>query len=214
MKTNLTFKAPTNSAAQAVFTGGHKVLPLSRAIPCGPLSFTKEIIMEAQPKRKRQPAYKAVERKSTILACLEDGSADIVCLAEEIDEWASNMEDGNLGETEKCQTLRETADTLGNYEAPNLEDIPGFLLDVEITVTEMVNRNKRRSPSRAWRMSNAVAIIRAAQENLQEYIDNLPSNDDLSDSEQEARDLREEAISLIATELDEVEHVEFPGMFG
>jgi len=154
--------------------------------------------MEAQPKRKRQPAYKAVERKSTILACLEDGSADIVCLAEEIDEWASNMD----------------ADTLGNYEAPNLEDIPGFLLDVEITVTEMVNRNKRRSPSRAWRMSNAVAIIRAAQENLQEYIDNLPSNDDLSDSEQEARDLREEAISLIATELDEVEHVEFPGMFG
>jgi hypothetical protein len=213
MKTKTKFTT-NNDAGQLASIEGHAVPSSFPSSPRGPLPFTKEIIMEAQPKRKRQPAYKAVERKSTILACLEDGSADIVCLAEEIDEWASNMEDGNLGETEKCQTLRETADTLGNYEAPNLEDIPGFLLDVEITVTEMVNRNKRRSPSRAWRMSNAVAIIRAAQENLQEYIDNLPSNDDLSDSEQEARDLREEAISLIATELDEVEHVEFPGMFG
>jgi len=217
MKAQTKFKT-TNGAGQLASIEGHAVPTSFPSTPCGPLSFSKGEIMKTA--RKKYSTYKAVERKYTVLACLEDGFADIEALAEEIEEWASSMEDNEgLAETEKCQTLRETADTLGNYTAPDHEDIPSFLLDTEITVTEMVNRNKRRGCSRAYRMSNAVSLIRSAQEYLQEYCDNIKRGGNFPilnavDCEEEAQDLIVSAVAEIGSELDEIEHVEFPGMFG
>ena len=56
--------------------------------------------------------YKIIECKGTVETSIDDGLSDIESLQEEMDSWASGMEDGNLANSEKCQTVRETADTL------------------------------------------------------------------------------------------------------
>jgi hypothetical protein len=82
--------------------------------------------------------------------------------------------------------------------------------------TEMVNKKKRRGPSRSVRLSNAQAMMQSARDAAQAFADAADANaEDLDNLPPDQEGTREEVLQFIA-DLDE--HcefdVEFPGMFG
>lgn len=121
-------------------------------------------------------------------------------LAEEMDNWASGMEEGNLANSEKCQLAREAADSLQNVSQP---DVPEFLQETDVYWNEQVKRNEPR-----WlRLANIVQCLQAVVEKLSE----------LSEDESTKEEQREEIDQLkdeVESTLSDIESVEFPGMFG
>lgn len=141
-------------------------------------------------KRKKQPAYKPVERKTTLAACIGDAMSMLQELRDECAEARDNMEE-KLSATEKYQAYSDAADTLDEH-ADNEPTVPASLQDVAVTYTEYVSTRKSRGPSRSTRLSNAVLMLSAAKDAL------------------ESGDVFDELEEII----DGVENVEFPGMFG
>ena len=56
--------------------------------------------------------YKLVECKDSVESAIDCGISELEALQEEMDSWASGMEETNLANSEKCSTVRESADTL------------------------------------------------------------------------------------------------------
>lgn len=149
-------------------------------------------------------AYKTIQRTATISA-VEDAFSELETLGEEMRETYDNMEGANMGHMEKCQRAGEAADTLEQLQQP---DPPASIVDLQITYGEAVNKDKRKGCSRAVRCSNACAVLRAASERAQEWLD------DEANKEDESRDDVEQFINDIDDIADSAEGVDFPGMFG
>ncbi len=56
--------------------------------------------------------HKQVGCKDSVESAIDNGISELEALQEEMDSWASGMEDTNLANSDKCQAVREAADTL------------------------------------------------------------------------------------------------------
>ena len=150
----------------------------------------------------------------TVDSIVEDAYQMIEELAGEAREVYDNMESGNLGSTQRCQTFGETAEALEGVSTPDLPDTLS-----QITALRYPDITKKTS--RAHRAAEAAADLNLAADAIDEWIDDkremLDERDDddneaveeelgLDDLEALAETLREDAATL--------EGVEFPGMFG
>jgi len=70
----------------------------------------------------------------------------------------------------------------------------------------MVPRSRRQSSSRSVRLSNAVSTLTGALDCIEAYLAELPESDKVTDIQTEVDNLR----GLV----EEMDGVEFPGMFG
>jgi hypothetical protein len=152
---------------------------------------------------------RAVPVTSTVLGCIEGGYSYLAELQSECQEIVDNASEG-LSETQRIQTLSETADALSS--ADSQPDVPEFLQDIEVTYTE--DRRKSKSHSRATRCGEACCYLSTAIEGIGEWIDEQPAGEELTDEisgqVEEAEVLRDELQEL----LDAAEGCEFPGMYG
>ena len=155
-------------------------------------------------------SLRAVPVTGTILDCIEAGYNDLSELYNECQEIVDNAPEG-LSETERIQTLGETADALSS--ADSQPDVPEFLQDVEVIYTE--DRRKSKSHSRASRRDEACTYLRTAIVGIDEWVEKMREHNEPpsvihSDQIQEAEELRDELQEL----LNAAEGCEFPGMYG
>jgi hypothetical protein len=160
----------------------------------------------------------ALHKKYTTTArsLVEDAYGEIETLAGEAREAYDNMESGNLGQTQRCQTFGETADALENISAP---DLPDAFDEVEIVRLPTISN----ATGRAHRLSEAVSDMQLACDEVESWLeDKKASGEDATDDAEEKDEDEEEfdadaveaAIEEIRGHADEAEGVEFPGMYG
>lgn len=168
-------------------------------------------------------AYKPKPLKTTVGAAITDAFSAIEELAGEMRETADNMSNANMEHMPKYETANGTADELENLSAP--DDPSSTIAELEVTSTEMVNKDKRKGPSRDVRLSNAQSLLQDAigvlnetdfEELLKTQAGATSDKDEVTDVDgKTADDLKDEADTL-ANELEEAANVsvEFPGMYG
>lgn len=152
--------------------------------------------------KKKRASFKLVPCTGTVGAAVGDGFSALEDLASECREIVENAE-GGLAETQRIQTLGETADTLENLSEP---DVPNALQELAVTYSDQVPTDKRRSPSRATRCANACSQLTAAAEAVRTWLEENEGKDGANEAE-ELADALESAVS-------DAENCEFPGMFG
>jgi iron only hydrogenase large subunit-like protein len=157
--------------------------------------------------------YKQVQEEFTVEQGLD--ISDIESLRDEMTEWRDNMDGTGLENTSKYEAVSEAADQLDNVDSITFDDLDSALEEAGIqeevkalkyTTTQFVPRSKRQSTSRAYRLSNAVAIVTGALDAIETYLNEQEDQDKVSDIQTEVDNLR----GLI----EEMDSVEFPGMFG
>lgn len=149
--------------------------------------------------------YKTVMRKTTLGDAVSDAFSDIESLAGEMDEWKSSLEGTNFESSSKFESISAALECLEDKQPP---DTDGFD-DLEVEYAEGVKKStKRRGASRAARLGNAVNALNAVIEVLSDLADSDEETDE--DRKQNAGDLRDSLQEAV----DEVDGVEFPGMFG
>jgi hypothetical protein len=150
----------------------------------------------------------------TVDSLIDDAFSVIEELAGEMREGFDNMEGGNLGSTQKCQTYGETADTLEGVNAPDLPDALNNIKVIRYPSTS-------KSTGRAHRASEASSDLNLAADAIEEWVTDkremLDERDD-DDNEETEEELDLDGLDSLAEELrnaaSELEGCEFPGMFG
>ena len=118
-------------------------------------------------------SYKYVPQSSTVSA-VSDAFSELTTLGEECREIVDNAPEG-LNQTQRIQTLDETASELENLSEP---DIPGDAGDLPISYSEAVPARKRMNTGRAVRRDNAVAILSRAVSALEDRIEQMREDAD------------------------------------
>ena len=160
-------------------------------------------------------ARKAITKSytSTVKDAYDGAISDIEMLAEEMRSWADNMSGTNLENSSKYETVEEAANTL---EGVAQEDVPPAISEISVTYT--TTQFSRRHLSRATRLSHAVAalegVIAAAQVWIEEREKLTQEPGDEVEGFEEAREEVTAFIDTVQQTIDEVEGVEFPGMYG
>lgn len=159
-------------------------------------------------------AYKSVPVKTDVQSAISDAFSEFQSLAEEMRETYDNMEGANMGHMDKCVRAGEAADELEQHDSE--PEPPDFLAGLTVETTEQVNRDKRKGPSRAVRLSNAQALLQAARDACVDFDPEAFLKDNESDVDgRTAEDLDDERDGFVQ---DLEEHtdfdVDFPGMFG
>lgn len=161
-------------------------------------------------------AYKFVQVTHTIADAVSGAYGDLQNLRDEMRDWADNLEDGNLGHTEKFDRVSECADAFD--PADNEPEIPACLEGVNVVYGEAVSTRKGRSASRSTRCSNAVGALEAvkdAAEAKQEEVRQRGADGEATEAK------TEETVDELQAFLDELDEMidagqsaEFPGMYG
>ena len=179
------------------------------------------------PKTKRAPAERyeliesavlptrdeyrnALNRKFTYTASslATDAYAAIEELAGEAREVADNMESGNLGQTQRCQTFQETADVLEGIEAPEL---PSVFEEIEIVRLPCLSHRTGRS----YRLGEAVSDLSMVADEVESWLDEK-RDEAKTGGDDETIDLSEVETTMdqLREDAGNAENVEFPDMFG
>jgi len=153
-------------------------------------------------------AYKSVQCTGTV-SSIEDAFSALEELGSECRELVDNVEGTGLRETGRIQTFDETASTLEGLSAP---DVPECVADVTITYHDSVPARKGRGTSRAMRCQNAIAVLQAAAEAVQQWLDNTEAAPE--DTNQEQRSDVEDFVQGLEEAVSEAENCEFPGLHG
>lgn len=157
-------------------------------------------------------SYKNVPCQSNVSA-ISDAVSAIEDLASECREIVDNAE-GGLRETSRIQTFDETAGTLEGISEP---DVPECVADLPINYNEQRVTRKGRSESRAVRRDNALAVISAAREAVDEWVNTRTGEIEDAGGSVDDDDEVQAAVEFVG-ELEniesELENCEFPGMFG
>lgn len=175
--------------------------------------------MAKEAKALKKPR-KDPHRKSD--SCFADvvsmGVADLIDLGNEMREWFDNCSE-NLQQSDKMQTVEQTAETLENFDEPDLEDWLGKVrfehLEHNYTSRQFATR------SRATRRDDAVWHLQQVIDHLDKIVDDGFAfiTDDkgvgmqtelTSEQLEEIEPLRDELQVIV----DEAENAEFPGMYG
>jgi cytochrome P450 len=138
---------------------------------------------------------KTTERTMPIADAVSYAYGELESLAEECREVVDNAE-GGLANTQRIQTLDETASTLEGITEPDVEEEVGKL---EIKFHEQQPASKSKGLSRNSRRDNAVAALDAAIQHL---------------TDAEKHDDYQDLIDDLERIKDDAESVEFPGMYG
>ena len=147
------------------------------------------------------PGPAATVRTMTVEAAISEAFSDLEELANEMREWADNLEEHFSGQ-EKTERVAEVADTLENLSAP---DIDAALADISVTITDLKRRS--RPYSRADRRSQAVYVIETCIQALNEFRDDESISEEIA---AKADDLSGE----LENAKDEADMLDFPGMYG
>ena len=123
-------------------------------------------------------------------------------LASECREVVDNASGTSRENTQRIQTLDETASTLENQQEPEV-------IDTERRVTFQVHPDKRRGLSRQKRLDNAISAIEAILADIDVRREQI-GDTDLEDERDALDSLRDELDNT----LGEIQGVEFPGMYG
>lgn len=158
----------------------------------------------------KKPNLRAVPCSGSVLVLIEDGYSELSELQQECQAIIDNAPDG-LSETERMQTLGDTADALSEADLP--PDVPDFLMDLKCRYTE--DQRISKSTSRATRCAEAVTLLSAACDAIQKWID-VNDLDEYNDSGEyaEQRDEAEGLLNQVQNFIGNAEGCEFPGMFG
>jgi hypothetical protein len=134
---------------------------------------------------------RTVEDKATMETALDSAKQDLTMLAEEMRSWADNMDGTGLENTQRYERVDEAASQLEEAQS-SLEDveIPDELKTREVTFHYLMP--KSRYIGRSWRLGQVVSALRALSESLPEAT---------------------EGKDEISSQADELETVEFPGMY-
>jgi hypothetical protein len=160
-----------------------------------------ESAIEAEAKNKQREVKEARRRskgeevETTLEQALADAFEDLSGLGEECQEVVDNAAPG-LDQTQRIQTLDETANALGSLEQP---DVPS---ELEGLLVKYFPLTKSRQ-SRADRCGAACAIIEACIEALATVTESDPRH-------AAASDLSSELDGAMSTAIE----CEFPGMYG
>lgn len=150
-------------------------------------------------------ARKLAITKGTVAEAVSAGWGEISSLAEEVREIVDNAPEG-LNQTQRIQTLDETANYLENIDEP---EVPEALSGVRVEWTQLLPRTARRGLSRADRCSNAVAALEVAATAAQTWMDDHEEEEGGED-----HDAVLEFLDSVQGAIDDAEAAEFPGMFG
>lgn len=143
---------------------------------------------------KARPSYRTVQSQSNVGAAVADAFSALQELGAECREVVDNASAG-LAATARIETLGESADALEGIQEP---DIPEAAEAINVTITEQKPYDKRRSPSRSVRCSNACSALEVCYEALK------------GNKAEAMQELAEEIHAII----EDCESLEFPGMFG
>lgn len=152
--------------------------------------------------KKRRSKYRIIESKGTAEEMVDGAMTDLQELRDEVREIADNAEGTGLENTSRIQTLAEAADGLDGVADETFSWDNQTLSALPVTAQIMFSR---RSISRAVRCSNAVAILTAVKEALEEF----QTGDD-----EEANSVADDLVSTLEDVISGAEGLEFPGMFG
>lgn len=161
-------------------------------------------------------SYKMEQFKTTVGSAVADACGVLEELASECREIVDNAGDSGLSQTSRIQTFDQTASDLENVSEPS---VPDELSDLEVVYTQSVKKSKRKGPSRATRCSNAVSLLEAARDVVQNWID---ENQDTKQKDADGKELEDDVdtsdAETLVSEIEDitgsVESCEFPGMFG
>lgn len=157
-------------------------------------------------------SYKNVTTETNV-SSVEDAISQLEELGSECREIVDNASDG-LKETSRIQTFDETASTLEGISAP---DIPECVADLTMTVTTQQSTRKGRGESRAVRCANEVAVLSAARDAVDEWINTRTGEiEDDGGSVDDDEDVQAavEFVGELENIISDVESCEFPGMYG
>lgn len=150
--------------------------------------------------------YKMVMKADTIENAVSDAFSEVDMIADEMGEWRDSLEE-RLSHTSKFEMVQEAADTLDQHrDAPDVDPLfAGMKVDYGIGVP----KPKKYVASRMSRLGNAVQALNACVETLNDFADTDEEGRSEADQDK-ARELADE----LQQHIDELEGVEFPGMYG
>lgn len=157
-------------------------------------------------------SYKSVTTETNV-SSVEDAISQLEELGSECREIVDNASE-NLQQTSRIQTFDETASTLEGISAP---DIPECVADLTMTVTTSQSTRKGRGESRSVRCANEVAVLSAARDAVDEWINTRTSEiEDEGGSVDDDEDVQAavEFVGELENIISDVENCEFPGMYG
>lgn len=146
-------------------------------------------------------SYKTITDSDTVGEVISTSFGEIESLADEMTSWADSLEGTNLENSDKYSRIREAEDALANISEPV---VPEEIEDKTVTYSIQIPKSKTKSTSRAVRLANVIGMLDAVGQLCYEFSAESDEDDD------EAEDLANNIQSII----DEIEGVEFPGMFG
>jgi predicted nucleic acid-binding Zn-ribbon protein len=173
-------------------------------------------------------AYKLIEYKGSLTGLVEEGYSELEELGGECEEVSSNFPNSSHP---RAEAFADAASTLQGFSNPECDVLEEY--DEECTCQVQVNRDKRKGPSRAVRVSNATAKLTAAAdamkskaEALREEASDIDADEEgISEQEKTDRELKvekleadadalEEAADQMESDASEAGGVEFPGLYG
>lgn len=180
--------------------------------------------------RQRRKKFKTTSHTGTLRECLTD-YGEVEGLKEEIEEWHGNMESNGMDHMPKYEELQECLDaleagwseleTVGDELVSAIANAEAWADELGTTLTYYTSSPYgRRSPSRALRLSNSCAPINCGLGEIEDWevvADTWKASERNGVS---AKDAQTQLVTIIvaADELQqaiqELDNVEFPGMFG
>lgn len=153
------------------------------------------------------PVSKVVVRQytGTVESAVDDARTELESLRDELDEWRNNIEE-HFSTTQKYADLESAVGQLDALDSlPDISDLPE---KVRIEPVSLQLSNKRKQ-SRSSRCDEAVELLRQAA-SLLLYHGEVDEGTTLTVEE---KDACMGAASEIQSVIEEIECVEFPGMF-
>jgi hypothetical protein len=185
---------------------GHELVELRLAVEVKPRLYR---VIEPLPSKESLEVMVAARLYTrTLESWYDDAKGDEEALKEEMTSWCDNLDGGGLGSTSKFEEVSQAADSL---EAQDLPEVPEALREVPVTVYPAVLvvscpwcQAKRRT-GRSWRHGEALGILAEVLNVARAEVQGWKHGS--------AHDAAEEFIEEVQSYIDEVESVDFPGMY-
>ena len=151
-------------------------------------------------------------------AACDEAASEIESLAGEMRDWYDNMGE-NLQQSDKGSRLEEAADALESIEVPDRPEVAGHISFVHLPSLDASSRGKRASEAADQLRSSAEAVRDFIGENQPEEGENtdettmtFTENDEKVEVKVDWSELESFADDC-ETAADDLEAVEFPGMY-
>jgi len=159
--------------------------------------------------------YKRVREKFTVDEGLD--TTEIESLRDEMQGWVDNMSGTALENTSRYQMAEEAVSQLDQVDGVDFDEIWGAVPEdcgitvdelkaIEFTCTIFTPKSRRQSTSRAYRLSNTITHITGALDAIRNYLEDKKDIEGISSVL--------DAVDGIESQVQDLDGVEFPGMYG